>query len=229
MGKYPDDSLNYNGNGRKEIYYHHNQMIFPKSQYAIQQRLICGKKDSLQKQLKENIDLESRNWKSNWFDCKLSLKDDSQSIMGYSYRTSSFRYTMWIPFNFTSQLPLLNEPIIAEQLFDHQSEQLSDFSFLEEVDLINDKKWNNIRIKLQKELLSILNEQQQQQNKQQQVKDISPSPVSKLENIQSQGSKSHNKNKNQQFTPPSRQKSQQISKPVTSKSVRYSKVLHDHH
>ena len=81
-----------------------------------------------------------------WDSCDMDSKssDNEVSVMGYSMRTLDFRYTMYIPFQRPHRLPMWNESIFAEELYDHRGDVANDFGHREIVNLADDAKYYTI-------------------------------------------------------------------------------------
>jgi hypothetical protein len=63
-----------------------------------------------------------------WFDCDInnSTTTAELSVMGYSMRTEDFRYTAWIHFDRMLLIPRWEDPLFAEELYDHRGEKLGE-------------------------------------------------------------------------------------------------------
>eukprot|EP01041_Mallomonas_annulata_P006908 gene6908-14023_t len=119
--------------------------------FAISQLWRCANKTLL--------DAPDRDWdKSLWTSCSLFDNYNEKgmeelSIMGYSMRTTEFRYTAWMPFNRTSMGIRWDVPIYDEELYDHRGEALSDFTHLEVVDLAKNYRYRKVLQSHRKSLL----------------------------------------------------------------------------
>jgi len=93
-----------------------------------------------------------------WYDCDINNKtvDAETSVMGYSMRSSSFRYTAWIEMDRTFLLPKLELPIFEEELYDHRGETLGDLSKYERENVATKKGYEEIVASQRDQLLSFL-------------------------------------------------------------------------
>jgi hypothetical protein len=80
----------------------------------------------------------SRNYNNPWFECNRDeARNTAQlSVMGYSFRTSDFRYNVYYHFDRVNNVPLYTQPPYAEELYDHRGEVLSNFTHLELANLL---------------------------------------------------------------------------------------------
>lgn len=116
--------------------------------FAVSQMWRCVEKTKLQNKpdsitaISSNqvipIGTHPRDYSNPWFECN---RDESKnkfqlSVMGYSFRTSDYRYTVYYHFDRINNVPLYNDPPYAEELYDHRGEVLSNFTHLELVNLI---------------------------------------------------------------------------------------------
>lgn len=81
---------------------------------------------------------------------------DEYVLMGYSMRTSEFRYTCYFHFDRNTRTPLLNYPPFEEELYDHRNETLADFTKREIINLAIFPQFKTQCLKLRRQLLSIL-------------------------------------------------------------------------
>ena len=79
-----------------------------------------------------------------WDACNIDVTniDNEVSLMGYSMRTLDFRYTMYIPFKRPHRLPVWDEPIFAEELYDHRGDTGKDNFRKETLNLAKDSKFS---------------------------------------------------------------------------------------
>ena len=78
------------------------------------------------------------------------------SVMGYSMRTIDYRYTMYIPFKRPHRLPIWDESIYDEELYDHRGETGLDFGHREHVNLARDASHNTTLVRLRLQLRDYL-------------------------------------------------------------------------
>ncbi len=80
----------------------------------------------------------ARDYTNPWFECNRdeSKNTNQLSVMGYSFRTSDYRYGVYYHFDRINNIPLFKEPPYAEELYDHRGETLSNFTHLELVNVI---------------------------------------------------------------------------------------------
>ena len=130
--------------------------------YAISQTLRCAKKLEVMQELtnlKNSIPNQMKLVrKAIWSDCDLNKNPPSEemSIMGYSMRTSEYRYNGWFHFNREKKLPILDIVPFLEELYDHRGEILSDFKHLETINLVNKGGHENIVLKEREKLIEII-------------------------------------------------------------------------
>lgn len=122
------------------------------SDFSIQQKLVCWQ---------NGLEHKTSDWNSGiWRDCNLNARGKHPkmaSLLGYSYRTADFRYNAWFHFNLTTLTPMLNKPIFAEELYDHRSESLSSFGYLELNNIVSgDKSITEILISHRNELIAFI-------------------------------------------------------------------------
>lgn len=109
---------------------------------AITQIWRCAPKDALMRITHDMsnivVDKKERNrdFNSPWFDCNTQhtfrLSDDEmRSVMGYSFRSKQFRYTVWFPFDRINNHAILTATPLTEELYDHRGETLEDYTRLE--------------------------------------------------------------------------------------------------
>jgi hypothetical protein len=81
-----------------------------------------------------------------WFECNRADKqyEDQISVMGYSFRSSDYRYTIWLHFDREKNIPQFGAPPYAEELYDHRNEVLSNFTYLEYHNLINRPQFTTV-------------------------------------------------------------------------------------
>lgn len=60
--------------------------------------------------------------------------------MGYTLKTSNYRYTAWIPFAHEICKPDW-DIIIAEELYDHRTDRAEDFNIAASLKMLNTKKY----------------------------------------------------------------------------------------
>jgi len=108
--------------------------------FAVSQSWRCAPKDLL-KRRNEKPD-EGRNDISPWFECNRAeskdpaMRDSQVSVMGYSFRSAEFRYTLWLHFDRVKNIPEYGAPPYAEELYDHRGEMLSNFTHMELVNVV---------------------------------------------------------------------------------------------
>jgi hypothetical protein len=94
---------------------------------------------------------------SSWWDCdKTKNPPDEISVMGYSMRTSEFRYTAWFHYNRPKAIPLLDVAPFAEELYDHRGETLADFTHLETVNLVHKPGYDSTRKAFREQLITYI-------------------------------------------------------------------------
>ena len=131
------------GRTGNKVIYHGDKMPTLNHTFALSQTWRCA--------LKVNAGLDSRKGKANgqnvvWDACNVDTIDVSKevSVMGYSMRTLDFRYTMYVHMLRPHRLPMWNETIFAEELYDHRGDVANDFGHRELVNLAYDEKYAGI-------------------------------------------------------------------------------------
>jgi arylsulfatase A-like enzyme len=90
---------------------------------------------------------------------KLSKEDaknagfDSNKIMGYSLRTSQYRFTIWMN-NFTTKDTFSNEKVFAQELYDYSKDPL------EKVNVYNDKNYANTAKEMYNKMITFFKSQE---------------------------------------------------------------------
>jgi len=95
-----------------------------------------------------------------WEDCDLNAESDiinqEVSLMGYSARSTAYRYTIWLHWDRVKRVPVWNrrsEIIFAEELYDHRTEELGGFTNFEHVNLVGDPQFQTTLEEQREELL----------------------------------------------------------------------------
>ena len=121
-----------------------NSILLPR-QFAISQSWRCSpqrialdnKNDIHGFNFSDAAKLAKRKRQSKWLDCdKTKSPPNEMSLMGYSVRTSIYRYTAWYLFDRAAAKPLINEPPFEEEFYDHRNETLEDFTHREYSNLV---------------------------------------------------------------------------------------------
>lgn len=102
--------------------------------FALSQSLRCTMKKHLQ--FVNGTQRLRKRRISKWKDCdKTKDPSDELAVMGYSMRTSQWRYSGWFPYDRPRCVPLLDRPPLFQELYDHQHETLADFTHRETVNV----------------------------------------------------------------------------------------------
>ena len=105
---------------------------------------------------------EKRGGFTPWNDCtrgdnkKLDKIREQVSVMGYSFRSAAFRYTLWLHWDRVRNLPELLVPPYAEELYDHRRETLQNFTHLELLNLVHRPDFGEVARKLKAKALHFL-------------------------------------------------------------------------
>ena len=94
-----------------------------------------------------------------WQDCDALSpnKNDEVSAMGYSMRTREWRYTAWVHFDRKRFIPLWDEPIMVEELYDHRDEEHPGvLGHRETINLATQPKYKDTLEKLREQLMWFL-------------------------------------------------------------------------
>eukprot|EP01041_Mallomonas_annulata_P003872 gene3872-7730_t len=120
----------------------HSRSVPMDSYFALSQSWRCANRTLLH--------APDRDWKESlWKSCTIQDNYNEKganelSLMGYSLRTTEFRYTAWLHFNRTIMQTLFDMPPYDEELYDHRGELLSDFTHLEVVDLARSRRYRKV-------------------------------------------------------------------------------------
>ena len=81
--------------------------------------------------------------------------------MGYSMRTQSYRYTLWVPFGKETVRPnwTLATEFVQEELYDHFREMPSDFTRKELVNLAGNELYVSVKEGLRERLMTFIKEE----------------------------------------------------------------------
>ena len=93
-----------------------------------------------------------------WFECNRADKkyEDQLCVMGYSFRSNDYRYTIWLHFNREKNVPDFGAPPYAEELYDHRGEVVSNFTRLEYQNLIGRPQFAAVATNLRQKALHFL-------------------------------------------------------------------------
>ncbi len=107
-----------------------NSLNLMNQDFAISQSWRCIRKNKL---LNEPESPLERNFRNNWFECNVDTKDHENevSVMGYALRTSHFRYNIWLHWDRINNMPQLDVPPFAEELYDHRDTTTANFTHVE--------------------------------------------------------------------------------------------------
>ena len=123
--------------------------------FAISQSWRCSRKDNTP--IDSRLDASISQNIVRWDVCSINKNDSTEtSVMGYSMRTSDFRYTMYIPFVRSERVPSWEAPIFAEELYDHRNGYLGDLGHKETVNVATDIKFKDILEKYRGEMKDFL-------------------------------------------------------------------------
>ena len=116
-------------------------LVMPKlrQDYAISQSIRCAKLKDIpprQERIQNSTKLEVHHLanprKHMWDDCDSRKHDATQEcVLGYSMRTPEYRYTAYLRFDRTLQLPDVESLPYEEELFDHKNGTMLDFTHRE--------------------------------------------------------------------------------------------------
>lgn len=139
----------------------HDEMPLLSDSFAISQMWRCGTHGKNYKiQPDGTIHLHKKHL---WSECNKKDRilpiERELSMMGYSMRTLSYRYTLWVPFSKVSVQPNWTINFEQEELYDHFREIPSDFTHKENVNLANNPLYADVRTSLRSRLLMLLKEE----------------------------------------------------------------------
>lgn len=142
--------------------------------FAISQVLRCAPKDQVDAAAKQqefamsNSDsteqrkpVQTQNRNAFWNDCDLNQKNNPNEValIGYSMRTSTYRYTAYFYFNKTTERPEVGRLPFDQELYDHRNETLADFTHRETVNLARKAQFIPHLDTLRKKLVSYINKE----------------------------------------------------------------------
>ena len=105
---------------------------------------------------------EKRGGFNPWFECsrgdnrKPFKRDEQVSVMGYSFRDATARYTIWLHWDRVKNLPQLSVPPFAEELYDHRGETLQNFTHLEMVNVVHKPEFADMARRLKARAIRFL-------------------------------------------------------------------------
>jgi hypothetical protein len=93
-----------------------------------------------------------------WNDCDINNKNqkDEYAVMGYSMRTSQYRYTAYFHWNKTTERPDTVRMPFDQELYDHRNETLADFTHRETVNLARKPQFGPVLDMLRKNLADFI-------------------------------------------------------------------------
>lgn len=96
--------------------------------------------------------------KGLWGDCDINKKNqrDEIVVMGYSMRTTDYRYTAYFYYNKTTERPDWWRPPYEQELYDHKNETLADFTHRETVNLAHRPAYKVVVSSLHQRLVDFL-------------------------------------------------------------------------
>ena len=142
--------------------------------FAISQILRCAPKDKVDEAAKQQElaltqsestgqrkPMQTQNRNAFWNDCDLNQKNSPNEValIGYSMRTSTYRYTAYFYFNKTTERPELNQLPFDQELYDHRNETLADFTHQETVNLARKAQFVPHLQTLRKKLVDYINKE----------------------------------------------------------------------
>jgi hypothetical protein len=98
------------------------------------------------------------NRKHFWNDCDINQKNQRNEVatLGYSMRTTQYRYTAYFYFNKTTERPDTTRLPFEEELFDHRNETLADFTHRETYNLARKSSYAPIVARLRTQLVQFI-------------------------------------------------------------------------
>lgn len=92
-----------------------------------------------------------------WKDCDINNRTQGEtSVMGYSMRTALFRYTAWVHFDRSLLLPIWDQRLFAEELYDHRSDTLGSLTHFETVNVAKQAEFSEYLVSHRDMLLNFL-------------------------------------------------------------------------
>jgi hypothetical protein len=139
----------------------HDEMSLFSDSFAMSQMWRCGtrgqnydiRRDGSIHMIRQNL----------WSECNkkdpILPIEKELGMMGYSMRTLSYRYTLWVPFSKASVMPNWTINFEQEELYDHFREIPSDFNHKETVNLADNPLYADVKLSLRTRLLRFLKEE----------------------------------------------------------------------
>ena len=92
-----------------------------------------------------------------WKDCDINNRTNAEtSVMGYSMRSTSFRYTAWVHIDRQHLFPDWDQELFEEELYDHRGEALGSLTHYEVVNLAKQPDFSDILVSHRDMLLNFL-------------------------------------------------------------------------
>eukprot|EP01038_Epipyxis_sp_PR26KG_P011030 gene11030-14811_t len=131
--------------------------------FAISQTPRCTKKSNIKTKQLSTLEIQQQKVHEKvvrqavWGDCDMDYKGkDEIELMGYSLRTSMYRYTVYFHyFRRNRTTDFIREPY-AEELYDHKNETLADFTHRETFNLAIKPVYNNVITNLRSLLVNYI-------------------------------------------------------------------------
>ena len=159
--------------------------------FAMSQTWRCSKTASANLDPRTNSSVRGEFMQWDICDALVTSMTDEVSVMGYSMRTLDFRYTQYIPFHRLKRIPLFDEPIYAEELYDHRDDVLGDLGRRELVNLALESEYSSVLVSHRNTLRNFLYNEIVYLNLTKTFREINLPPEKKLKKI----SLSHEKGK----------------------------------
>lgn len=130
--------------------------------FAVSQSWQCANKQQLARTEQTSAVEMSRDYDSPFFECNrdenlvAEKREQQVSVMGYTFRWASFRYTCWRHWDRVRNVPDLSLAPYAEELYDHRHETLQNFTHLELANLVQRPEFREVAARLRSRALLFL-------------------------------------------------------------------------
>ena len=144
--------------GEADVHSPVDSIMLPRD-FSISQVWKCVNKDQYIA-AKKHAESGSHTRANIWRDCNRRKMDPNDiSVMGYSMRTSDFRYTAWLKMNTEKMTPDFDMLPLEDDLFDHRNETYADFTHQEIENIARKSENYAIVLQLRRKLMRFLQEE----------------------------------------------------------------------
>ena len=144
------------GRTNSKIIYNGDAMPSLNQSFALSQTWRCSKSNVADLDPRTNSSVRGQFMQWDICDAQVTSMPDEVSVMGYSMRTLDYRYTQYIPFHRMKRIPIFDEPIYAEELYDHRGDVMGDLGKRELVNLALDSQYSSVLLSYRSTLRDFL-------------------------------------------------------------------------